>query len=194
MKIFGIGLPKTGTSTLGNALEQLGYRLGPRSYAAYRDKDWAWMEAAIADADCFEDFPWFGFYRELDERYPDAKFILTLRRSPEGWFDSLNTHVRNYGPSESFTALFGVDRPDASAGQAQRVYTQHEQAVREFFAQRPDKLLIVCWENGDGWNEVCSFLGKPVPRAPFPHVNRRQSPIKRFRKKIRKRIRGWFGR
>ena len=25
---------------------------------------------------------------------------------------------------------------------------------------------------GDGWSKLCPFLGKPVPDAPFPHLNR----------------------
>ena len=35
----------------------------------------------------------------------------------------------------------------------------------------PDDLLEVCWENGDGWNELATFLGCELPTSPFPHAN-----------------------
>jgi hypothetical protein len=44
--------------------------------------------------------------------------------------------------------------------------------VRAYFAGRPDDLLEVCWEAGDGWKELASFLGQPVPALPFPHLNK----------------------
>jgi len=31
-------------------------------------------------------------------------------------------------------------------------------------------LLVVCWENGDGWDKLCSFLNKRKPDEPFPHL------------------------
>ncbi|MYB38989.1 MAG: hypothetical protein F4Y26_16720 [Gammaproteobacteria bacterium] len=33
-------------------------------------------------------------------------------------------------------------------------------------------LLVLDFERGDGWPELCAFLGEPVPDTPFPHVNR----------------------
>ena len=37
---------------------------------------------------------------------------------------------------------------------------------------RPEDLLIVDWEKGQGWKELCSFLNKSVPNVSFPHDNR----------------------
>lgn len=28
------------------------------------------------------------------------------------------------------------------------------------------------WEPSDGWEPLCVFLGKPIPKGPFPHVNK----------------------
>jgi hypothetical protein len=189
-KIFGIGLPKTGTSTLGNALETLGYRLGPRDLKMLRDKEWDRIWAAAESFDCFEDWPWPMIYRELDERYPDARFVLTLRKSPEIWWNSLCVHNRNYGQSESFGAMFKCVGTDSPSDYGIRLYHEHNEAVRSHFAGRPGKLLEVCWEHGHGWTELCDFLGRPAPSQPFPHVNRRWSAFKRWRKNIKALIFG----
>jgi hypothetical protein len=51
------------------------------------------------------------------------------------------------------------------------VYYQHIDQVRSHFASRPHKLLEVCWENGDGWQQICDFLQKEKPEQTFPKVN-----------------------
>lgn len=33
------------------------------------------------------------------------------------------------------------------------------------------KERLLEWSVEDGWEPLCSFLGKPVPGEPFPHVN-----------------------
>lgn len=33
------------------------------------------------------------------------------------------------------------------------------------------KERLLEWSVEDGWEPLCSFLGKPVPEEPFPHVN-----------------------
>jgi len=37
--------------------------------------------------------------------------------------------------------------------------------------------LIASWENGTGWEELCTFLEiKRIPRIPFPHDNPSWNP------------------
>ena len=49
-------------------------------------------------------------------------------------------------------------------------YATHERNVREYFAGRPEDLLVMNVTAGDGWELLCPFLGKPVPDFPFPHL------------------------
>jgi hypothetical protein len=43
--------------------------------------------------------------------------------------------------------------------------------VLEYFGDRVNKdLLVVCWENGDGWAELSRFLKRRAPDEPFPHL------------------------
>jgi len=46
----------------------------------------------------------------------------------------------------------------------------HNQQVIDYFQNKPDKLLIICWEKGDSWDKLCNFLGKTVPEIPLPHL------------------------
>jgi hypothetical protein len=35
-----------------------------------------------------------------------------------------------------------------------------------------DRLLVIDICAREGWETLCPFVGKPIPDAPFPHVNR----------------------
>jgi hypothetical protein len=45
------------------------------------------------------------------------------------------------------------------------------EAFDSFDADKPGRLLEVCWETGDGRKELCGFLRHPMPDLPFPHGN-----------------------
>jgi hypothetical protein len=177
-KVFCVGLNKTGTSTLGRALEHLGARhLGWSEEGTRLIQIWAegYMEILFEVAhryDVIEDLPWPLMYQELDEHFPNAKFVLTRRTSPEIWFGSYLAHVgsRWYGVKLVFGHAHPLDDPDGHMA----FYECHNGAVRDYFADRPHKLLEVCWEEGSGWPEICDFLEiEDRPQMPFPHVNRR---------------------
>jgi hypothetical protein len=81
-KVFGIGFHKTGTTSLARALTYLGYRFtGPNGLAKPNiAKDVYQMAYSLAtEFDPFQDNPWPLLYRELDERFPCSKFVLTIR-------------------------------------------------------------------------------------------------------------------
>jgi hypothetical protein len=67
--------------------------------------------------------------------------------------------------------IYGYKYPHGYEREHLEFYERHNRQVREFFARRaPQLLLEVCWENGDGWEVLCKFLGHPVPAGDFPHV------------------------
>jgi hypothetical protein len=122
--------------------------------------------------DCFEDWPWPLMYRELYERYKDAKFILTIRRTPDIWYESLCKHATRKGPTEHRKLAYGHSMPHDYKEHHIQFYSAHNKEVIDFFKKNaPDKLLVVCWEDGDGWEEICNFLGKKIPKKPFPHLH-----------------------
>jgi hypothetical protein len=51
------------------------------------------------------------------------------------------------------------------------VYDTHVRNVKDYFRDRPEDLLILDICGGDGWEKLCSFLGRSIPQARFPHAN-----------------------
>jgi hypothetical protein len=178
-KVFGIGLHKTGTSTLQAALATFGYRIAGRhrkplvkQVKAGQLKE---VIARTATDDAFTDFPYPKIFRELHEHYGrNARFVLTTRRSAEIWYGSVCEHARTSRLFGSQKLTYGFYRPFGREGQYVSFYERHNDAVRRYFQEQgaADQLLEVCWENGDGWNELCRFLGEAVPDVSFPHRNK----------------------
>ena len=173
-KLFCIGLGKTGTSTFAQCARVLGYRhrTGPifHGLALHRLGDHGPLHDQIARHDSFDDFPWPLMYRDLAARYPEARFVLTRRRDAGTWFRSLSSHDLRYGPREAAKMAYGYYEQRFHPEEMKALYERHLDEVRTFF-DGTDRLLEVCWEEGDGWAELCGFLGLAVPNAPFPRMN-----------------------
>ncbi len=165
-KVFGIGLSKTGTTSLAGALTLLGYRT-----VHYPPLDR--LPELLADVDAATDTPVACRFRELDERYPGARFILTVRDRP-GWLASARREFAGRPVTEAWkrevrTRLYGV--PDWQPASFLSGYDRHTAAVREHFAHRPKDLLVLDIFAGDPWPALCGFLRCPVPAVAFPHEN-----------------------
>jgi hypothetical protein len=180
-KVIGIGLPKTGTTTLGYCFRRFGYK--HRTY----DMDLAvqvkrnQLDGVLKEAEkyeAFEDWPWFAIYKELDQRFPNSKFILTLRKDTETYVKSLQGHHEREGIRRAdfvkphwWDEVHGVEPAQWDYGKSALRYEQHNRDVLAYFQGRINKdLLVVCWENGDGWAELSRFLNKRAPAEPFPHL------------------------
>ena len=99
IKIFGIGLSRTGTTSLTLALSELGLH----AYHFPRGRE------VIDSVDAATDTPVAAWYQDLDAAYPDSKFILTLRHRPE-WLDSCECsgrQVRGISTSSPVVSIGG---------------------------------------------------------------------------------------
>lgn len=177
-KIFGIGLNKTGTSTLGALGALLGLRCktwDARLFDAViargeREALWATIDAH----DLFEDFPYPLLYRELDAQFPGARFILTVRESAEAWLASLKAHsMRGRTGSRTNALVYGLQYPHGREAHFIDFYERHNAAARLYFAERPQDFLEICWENEPSWERLCAFLGVEAPPGPPPKTNAR---------------------
>jgi len=171
-KIFGIGFHKTGTTSLAAALTHLGYRVtGPNNVhgESIKDDAPALVKRLVEKFDAFQDNPWPILYRELDAWYPGSRFILTVRPTEE-W---LNSVVRHFGTKDTPMRkwIYGIGHPVGHEDIYVARYEQHNSEVREFFRDRPSQLLEMRLTEGDGWEKLCTFLGKPAPATAFPHAN-----------------------
>lgn len=183
-KVIGIGLPKTGTTLLGLALKQLGYKHhGYDMDLAYDYCACGAIQSVLSRArayESFEDWPWHLVYRQFDETFPDSKFVLTERISTHAYLRSHRSHGVRFGqmdpvrvPKPFWWDALMPDRYGTFSEEGWRyLYEAHSREVRSYFKNRPTDLLVVCWEAGDGWNPLCSFLGRRMPHAEFPHANK----------------------
>lgn len=179
-KVFGIGWAKTGTTTLGRCFEILGYNHQSQNLSLVSQLlhgDFTKTLCIAAAKDSFEDWPWPLVYREMDASFPHSRFVLTTR-DPDRWLTSYRVMLAAQGPpapelSTIRCQLFGVDPAIASDEELVARFIQHNTDVLEYFKTRSGQLLVVDWEAGDSWPQLCDFLGMPIPAVPFPHLNQR---------------------
>lgn len=171
MKIFGIGLSKTGTNSLCDALGILGYDMLHYPPVSIFD--------AVERCDGCADLPTVVYYKELDEKFPGSKFILT-HRDRSKWLASIIKHFERRPPStlgdwgeENRVKVYGSLHP--SAADFLRAYDRHHKEVQEYFKDRPqDYLELNITDEEDEthtWKRLCEFVDKEVPDMPFPHGN-----------------------
>lgn len=162
-KVFGIGLSKTGTHSLATALRRLGYKtkhFPPPKYV---------LEMA-EEYDALVDTPTIIYMEELDKRYPDALFILTIREI-ESWVESCRKHWTRTNIDDrahkNRSRVYGIAGFDEKV--FRQVYHKHHKRVRNLFGDRPGKLLEMNIVAGEGYEKLCPALDKPIIDEPFPH-------------------------
>ena len=174
-KIICVGFHKTGTTSIGSALEILGYSVvGARIDLAdlCAKKKFNKVLSIMDYFDACQDNPWPLLYKELDHKYPGSRFILTLRPS-EDWFQSALNH---FGDRKTSMRKWIYGLPSVSGNKKifiERI-EQHNSEVKKWFVDRPNSLLELNITNGDGWEKLCPFLNKPIPSRLFPYLNNRR--------------------
>lgn len=163
IKVWGIGLSKTGTNSLTEALTILGIR--------------AWHYPTnlshFLDYDACTDTPVIPIYKSLDAMYPCSKFILT-NRNVDSWMRSASNHFSSPEDPESFVGkvrlmVYGTLVFDHQLFLDR--YHSHLSDVHTYFQNRNDLLeLDIC--AGEGWDKLCPFLGVDIPPVDFPWFNR----------------------
>lgn len=182
-KIFVLGLSKTGTTSIGNALALLGYkRTGWKDIKSRHlvhslmNGDTAALLAETRYYDAFEDLPWPYVYREVSALYPDARFVLSLRKDEETWVRSLRRHMSR-GRWEPTRWFYGAERVEGNEAVVREKYRNHTAEVRAFFAgEKEDRFAeLVIDDDGEvNWAVLCRLAecpgGRP-PRVAFPRSN-----------------------
>lgn len=201
-KIFGIGYNKTGTTSLKAAMVELGFVVGHQRTAEKMIQDWANRDfKRIIDycksAEFFQDVPFSKPYTfvVLDHEFPDSKFILTVRDSPEQWYNSLTKfHAKKWGkngriptkadlqnatyiykgrPWDTKRLVFNV--PDDDPYHKETLiqhYVDYNNSVKEYFRHRPNDLLVLNVAEKHAYQKLCDFLGvEPVGKT-FPWKNK----------------------
>ena len=175
-RIFGIGMNKTGTTSLTEALRILGFNAFHWGGSTVRDlvakalkNGQPLLEGLDPTLDAFSDIHILARnYELLDEQYPGSKFILTVRPI-DSWIQSRTKHVLLNRERKAAGAYSGnfleVDEDGWRAEWRQRV-----DGARAYFEGRDD-FLEIDLTAGLGWDPLCTFLGRPTPKQEFPAAN-----------------------
>jgi len=205
-KIFCVGHNKTGTTSLEQALRELGYTLGSQREAELLMDDWAMRDFRriiefCKTADAFQDLP-FSLnytYQILDHEYPNAKFILTVRNNVDEWYQSLiRFHAKLMGvngvPTIDDVKSFSYVEKGWSWIQQQRIYgvtestlydeniyksyyMNHNAQILEYFRYRPKNLLVLNLANPTAMQSLCEFLEIEYIGQKMPHLNKSKEKI-----------------
>lgn len=162
-KIVCIGYNKTGTTSVGKALQLLGFyhlTFHRPHWRAYQNGKTEKLLRVMERVDSVDDLPWLkkDFFPLIDNRFPGSRFIY-LERDVETWKKSLTTwtmKVTNRAPDlEGATAAF-ID---------------HKNFVDDYFANRPDDLLRLNVRDPEAFEKLARFVGRTKPEENFPHAN-----------------------
>lgn len=202
MRVIGAGLPRTATLSQKIALEMLG--VGPCYHMVDLASDLgqvgSWSDAVRGDGRWDEifagfqstvDWPGSYFYRELREKYPEAKVLLSVRPG-DAWARSIAQTIQSVHYSDSL--MYDLSRARARVDEGWAGYVElmremwdrsgllprggniDERALAHAMERHNDEVRetiddVLVWSPGDGWEPICELLDLPVPDAPFPHVN-----------------------
>ena len=170
-KIFGIGLSRTGTTSLTGALKYLGFS------AIHFPMNLSQIDAF----DAATDTPVALQFKDLDRRYRGSAFVLTSREKGS-WLNSCaKLWNKNSGEFSSISFLIDLHTklygsPTFDKNKFSHAYDTHERNVCAYFRDRPNKLLkLNVFDEEDPWQSLCNFLDISVPSIPFPHQNQSKS-------------------
>jgi hypothetical protein len=178
-KIFGVGLSRTGTLSLSRALEMLGietrhYPNDPRTQEEL--KRGRYELSVLKKVQALTDITVAPFYAQLDGSFPGSKFILTTRATDD-WLTSVENHFEMYlehrrDAFDDFVLACVYGTLHFSAERFRYVKESHEESVRRYFRNTPERLLVLDVFREPGWESLCAFLDVQAPGEAFPHVNK----------------------
>jgi hypothetical protein len=192
-KVFCIGFHKTGTTSMFQALTEMGYIMGNEVAAEIladdiRDERYDRLMNYCRMADAYQDHPFFfpGFFKKLDKEFPGAKFVLSVRNDENQWFRSLcgfwikrfssdksrlpteedmkNASYRYIGYLWQKVKMLYPNMEFLEEKPYKKTYLDHNADVREYFKDRPNDLLELNVADPDSYQKLADFLGVIVKK------------------------------
>lgn len=154
VKVFGVGLPRTGNQSLRKALEILGYNTVhyPQTIDVLDHYDAA---TEVRFPIC-----------KLLDRWPDCRLIITVR-SVSQWYESMQRVRQKMKPAFAVNPIWSCP-PESWVT---RYHTRLGETMTAPFGQWLS-LFIARKLSPPGWSKLCQFLDKPVPSVGFPQEDR----------------------
>lgn len=197
LRVIGSGFGRTGTKSIKEALELLGFgpchhmyevvanldQL-PKWQAAARDKNQNW-ETVFEGYSSQVDWPGAHFWRQTMEAFPDAKILHSVRPADKWWasFEKTIAKLMSVYPTldmppefheilDMNTQMIGNETFGGNYLDRDAAIAAFNQRTEEVVATVPAERLLV-FDVAQGWEPLCAFLEMPVPDQTFPHHNLR---------------------
>jgi len=200
-KVFCIGTWKTGTTSMGNALQLIvpnakycGWSL--RGRYLYLDNKIDEILKTAESFNVFDDTPWNceGIWQLMYSKFKNSCFILTVR-DVDSWFDSFSRwYVDDFIKFEKIPRpatkdvirlyqrqmpdnIKVVDKADIQKNKNfwKDWYLKRNDRIRNFFKNDKDRFLEYHIGSENSWKSICNFLQVPIPAANFPYLNKNKN-------------------
>lgn len=174
-KIFVIGLPRTGTTSISVAMLEAGFKVAHTAFS----------QATFELADVISDAPCFSDFEQLDKLFPGSVFIY-LQRNLSQWVPSMQRLLTKMAPhlspktgrfnpvlKRSFSESFLYPHKNILSEEHLRCcYLKHEAHVKSYFKGRNDFIEINI-SIPTSFSDLFAFLNLPFETGQqFPHLNK----------------------
>jgi hypothetical protein len=156
MKIFGIGLPKTGTTSIAAALRILQLKVYHNTKGN--------INTIIDSHDAIFDL--FHIKTHLHKalaKYPDATLFWTIRPK-EKWIISFTIH-------NIYARLTYAKHREINTQDYNNTWEQHKLFVESMLTQYNVIKIDTESLSENGWIKICNALQLEIPNVPFPVLN-----------------------
>jgi hypothetical protein len=206
LRAIGVGLPRTGTTSLAVALEILGFGPCHNMDDIFRDSNRtlkfipAYNREKVDFHELMKgygstvDVPTADFYKEICQAYPNAKVILTVRDSDEKWFESFQNTIGSIATSNFYYfCVYLIRNLRLQYLLGRKIFANWESRYDEVDPSMHDKHNkriinenkdgeVLVFNVKEGWAPLCKFLGVNIPEnIPFPHINDADEILGRIR-------------
>lgn len=173
-KIFIIGLPRTGTTSLCALMLELGFKTAHTAFTRY----------SFDEAEVIADTPVYCDYRHLDALFPGSKFIY-LQRPASQWLPSISQLLQRMAPrlvrkdgfhpvmKRCFNHVFFPLTIDTAQDEKhlRACYQRHREQVLDYFSPQPHRLLSLDLAQPEALACLMAFLNHPPCELAMPHLN-----------------------
>ncbi len=215
-RVFGIGLSRTGTSSLNQALNMLGV---DSVHYSNNIKSFDDVQLCLDMYEGFTDVPIPSMYKELDSIYQNSKFILTIRDMKK-WMDSVKHYIKLWNDmmektepilspeqaeerkiirgflAENYEKFYGYNLAKCIDDEKidyilSSAYSNHYLDVVNYFKDKKDQLLILDVSEENSFIKLADFMNSSAPQNNMPFKNSINEAISRIKDREKAIIRNY---